>query len=384
LSVIRLHEDLESVPREAWDALVGTGSPFLEWDFLRALEESGCVGHAGPGRPSTGWLPRHLTVWEAERLVAAAPLYLKLHSHGEFVFDWSWAELSHRLGRRYYPKLVAAVPFSPVAGQRFLVAPEQDRPARQRQMLEAIDALCTESRLSGLHVLFPELTHAEELAALGLELRQGVRHRWRNEGYATFDDFLSRFPSKKRTQIRRERAELARSGVRVEVRVGDAVGPELVDPMHRFYGVTVDKFAWGHRYLNRHFFALLVERWRRNLHLVIAWQGDDMVGMSINVHKGGALYGRYWGGVEIPYLHFEVCYYQPIEWCIARGMQMFDPGAGGEHKGPRGFVAEAQPSVHRLYDPELAQVLSQYLPRERAAYEREIEQMRRDGPFKKP
>ena len=381
--MITIHEDLCAVPREAWNALVGDGSPFLDWDFLRALEETGRVG----GR--SGWWPRHLASWagdgNARRLVAAMPLYVKAHSHGEFVYDWSWAEAAHRLGRRYYPKLVAAVPFSPVAGARLLVAADEDRPTRMRELLQAVDELAAGIGAASFGVLFPDVDEAAELEALGLQLRPGLRHRFRNEGYATFDDFLGRFTSKRRAQIRRERAELARNGVTFEALVGDDVGPALVDDIHDCYRLTVDKYPWGHPYLNRAFFARLVDRWRRHLHLIVARRHGQLVGMSINARKGPALYGRYWGGDEtVAFLHFAACYYEPIAWCIDNGVGMFDPGAGGEHKGPRGFVAESQPSAHRVYDPVLGPLLGRAMQREQALLGPEIERLaREDSPFKR-
>lgn len=380
--MLRVHESIRQIPREAWNALVGAGSPFLDWDFLVALEDTGCAS------ARKGWQPLHLAVWTDEpaaRLVAAAPLYLKGHSHGEFVYDWSWAEAAHRLGRPYYPKLVAAVPFSPVAGARFLVAAGEDRAARMRELLAGADELARETKASALHVLFPDAAEADELAALGLQLRPGLRHRFRNEGYATFDDFLSRFTSKKRAQIKRERAEVARAGITFRRLLGDDVRPELVDAMHECYRATVDKYPWGHPYLNRPFFAQLVETFRRHLHLVVADKDGRVIGMSINVHKGPALYGRYWGGEEgHPFLHFAACYYEPIAWCIEQGVAMFDPGAGGEHKAPRGFLAESQPSAHRIHDPVLGPILGRAMAREQAMLTAALAEIRaQDSPFKR-
>jgi len=380
--VIEVHEHIGEVPRDAWNALVGDGSPFLDWDFLHALEETGCV------TPKKGWKPLHLTAWTdepARRLVAAVPLYLKGHSHGEFVYDWAWAEAAHRMGRPYYPKLVAAVPFSPVAGARFLVAPGQDRAARLQELLAIADGLAQELGATGLHVLFPDIAEAEELVQAGLAIRPGLRHRFRNEGYATFEDFLGRFTSKKRAQIRRERAEVRRAGISLATLVGDDVRAEHVDAMHACYRATVDKYPWGHPYLNRPFFARLVETFRRHLHLVVARKEGRVIGMSINVHKGAALYGRYWGGEEgHAFLHFAACYYEPIAWCIEQRVAMFDPGAGGEHKAPRGFLAESQPSAHRLYDPVLGSLLGRAMERERAVLLPALDQIRaQDSPFKR-
>lgn len=379
---VEVRERIGDVPRDAWNALVGDGSPFLDWDFLHALEDTGCA------TARKGWRPLHLTTWTdapLRRLVAAMPLYLKGHSHGEFVYDWAWAEAAQRLGRPYYPKLVAAVPFSPVAGARLLVAPGEDRAAHMQALLAAADDLARELGASGLHVLYPDLAEAEELERLGLALRPGLRHRFRNEGYATFADFLGRFTAKKRAQIRRERLEVERAGITFETRTGDDVRPELVDAMHACYRATVDKYPWGHPYLNRPFFARIVDTFRRHLHLVVARKEGRVIGMSINVHKGGALYGRYWGGEDgHAFLHFSACYYEPIDWCIQHGVGVFDPGAGGEHKAPRGFLVESQPSAHRLHDPVLASLLGRAMERERAMLSSSLDEIRaQDSPFKR-
>lgn len=378
---IEVHEEIAGIPRDAWNGLVADGSPFLDWDFLHALEDTGCV------TPRKGWKPLHLAIWSDtphRRLVAAVPLYLKGHSHGEFVYDWAWADAAQRLGRAYYPKLVAAVPFSPVAGARFLIAPGEDRAQRMAELVGAADALAKDLGATGLHVLFPEPDEAAELERRGLELRPGIRHRFRNDGYATFQDFLGRFTSKKRAQIRRERAELEKAGVSFAVLVGDDVKPDMVGEMHDCYRATVDKYPWGHPYLNRPFFARIVDTFRRHLHLVVARKDGRVIGMSINVHKGAGLYGRYWGGEEgHAFLHFAACYYEPIDWCIRNGVGVFDPGAGGEHKAPRGFLAESQPSVHRLYDPVLASLLGRAMERERAVLASALEEIREhDSPFK--
>jgi len=372
--------ELGNVPRDAWNALVGEGSPFLEWDWLAGLEETGCVA------PDTGWLPQHVTVWEGERLVAAAPLYVKGHSAGEFIFDWGWAEAAARFGVRYYPKLLCAVPFTPAAGARLMVAPgtEAEEGARRTALAQAIEEVAARLGLSSAHVLFAPEEEAAALEARGWLRRTTMQFQWRNHGYATFDDFLARVGAKKRAQIRRERREVARAGVTVEPLVGDAVTPELLDLMYRWHTGTVEKWRWSDQYLNARFYALVGERFRHRVHLVVARREGRPIAAAFNVLKGGALWGRYWGcAEEVPFLHFEVCYYAAIEDCIRRGVGLFSPGAGGEHKYHRAFEPEAQHSVHRVHDARFAAALRPALEKERMRVRADIAALRAGSPLRR-
>jgi hypothetical protein len=343
-----------------WNALVGDESPFLEWEWLASLEEAGCVG----GR--SGWEPRPLVVRERGRLVAAVPLYAKTHSEGEFVFDWGWADAAERAGIAYYPKLLVGVPFTPASGARFLVAAEEDRAAWVARLAGALVEICRETDLSGVHVNFCREDEIAPLRASGFDLRVGVQYHWRNAGYTEFGDWLARFRSKRRNQIKRERREVAESGVVVETFAGEAIPDALFEPMFRFYLATVRGRVWGRQYLNRRFFELLRERFKSRLCFVVARAGDEPIAGTFNVCKGDVLWGRYWGATrEVRNLHFEVCYYAAVEHCIANGISRFEPGAGGDYKQMRGFDGEPTWSLHWLAEPRLRDAVARFLAEER-------------------
>jgi predicted N-acyltransferase len=364
-----LLEGVASLPREAWDALAGdAGSPFLEWAWLASLEESGAA------RPETGWAPRPLVAREGGRLVAACPLYAKGHSEGEFVFDWSWADAAARAGVDYYPKLLAAVPFTPVTGARFLTAPGADRPRLLRALEEALRELCLANELSGAHVNFCLDDERVALEAAGFLPRLGFQYHWTNPGFRDFDDYLDSLRSKRRNQARRERRELAAQGVRIEALTGERIPDALFPTMFRIYQTTLQGNPWGRQYLNEAFFELLRERFRQRLCFVVAWRGDELVAGALNVAKGDALYGRYWGAFRpLRYLHFNVCYYAGIEHCIEGGLARFEPGAGGDYKQLRGFDATPTWSCHYLAEPRLADAVARFLERERAEAGRAID-----------
>ena len=358
------------VSPEQWDALVGTESPFLEWGWLASLEESRCVGG------QTGWSPQHLALYRGEELVAACPLYVKTNSEGEFVFDYSWANAAYRGGIEYYPKMLVGVPFTPATGIRFLVSPELDRRGIIRAMGKALRDLCDEHEISSVHVNFCHEDEAEALAEVGFLERAGIQYKWRNHGYGTFEDYLGALRHKRRKEIRRERRILGEQGIEIEALRGDAIPEDLYARMYRIYLTTVDKFSWGRRYLNEEFFALLRERFAKNLCFLVARREEEIVAGTFNVEKSDVLYGRYWGTFEeLRYLHFNVCYYATIEYCIANGVQRFEPGAGGEFKWLRGFDAEATRSMHYLRDPRLAEAVERFLEAERAETSRTIDVM---------
>jgi predicted N-acyltransferase len=351
---------VRELPAEEWNSLVGDESPFLEWEWLASLEDAGCVGGA------SGWSPRPLVVRDRGRLVAAVPLYVKTHSEGEFVFDWGWADAAERAGIPYYPKLLVGVPFTPVTGARFLVAAGERRAEWVARLGAALVELCRESDLSGVHVNFCREDEVAPLREIGFELRVGVQYHWKNAGYASIDDWLARFRSKRRNQIRRERREVVERGVRVEMLEGEAIPDALFEPMFRFYLATVRGRAWGRQYLNRKLFALLRERFRGRLRFVVASAGDEPIAGTFNVAKGDALYGRYWGAIrDVRNLHFEVCYYAAVEHCIARGLARFEPGAGGDYKQARGFDGEPTYSLHWLAEPRLRAAVARFLADER-------------------
>jgi predicted N-acyltransferase len=364
---VRVLESVRDAPRAAWDALVGDDSPFLEWDWLAALEDGRTVTR------ETGWLPQHVTLWDGERLVGAAPLYVKAHSMGEFVFDHTWATAAQRAGIDYYPKLLVAVPFTPVTGARFLArAADADR---VRTVLAAVlERLCSEEGFSSAHVNFCRPADAEALAARGWLRRAGYQYQWRNDGYRTFDDYLAGLRSKRRNQARRERRELDAQGVEIRTLVGDAIPDDAAPLVYRLYRRTVDDNPWGQRYLTQRFFELALERFRQRICLVLAHKDGEVIAGTFNVQKGDALYGRYWGAFEtLRHLHFNVCYYAAIEHCITAGLSRFEPGAGGEFKHLRGFDATETTSMHWIRDRRFRSAVADYLVRERAAVADEIE-----------
>jgi predicted N-acyltransferase len=370
---LRVLQRVRDVPQEDWDALVGgDGSPFVEWTWLDILEETGCVG------ADTGWLPAHLSLWRDGQLVAVAPSYVKGHSEGEFVFDWGWAELAERLGVRYYPKVVVAVPFTPATGDRVLAAPGVDRVWATRVVAEVARRWCEKVGASSVHVLFPREEEACEWEAEGYLRRDGFQFHWHRNGARTWDEYLGRFSSKQRNQIKRELRGVSASGIVVETLDPAAHSRELARTMHAFYSSTVDKHGvWGRLYLNPSFFEGLVERFRERLAWVVARRGSsgEIVAGAFNVASKTRLYGRYWGArVEVPFLHFAVCYYEGIRVCIERGLDVFEPGAGGEHKRARGFVPTLTRSAHWVANRKLRTVLAPWLERERARVHAFVEQ----------
>ena len=376
---VRICTALSDVDPARWDALVGDESPFLEWGWLASLEDAGCVAR------QTGWLPQHLTLWRGSRLVGACPLYVKGHSQGEFVFDHAWAEAAGRAGLTYYPKLLVAVPFTPAAGPRLLVAASADADTVRRQLAGVLKDVCTASGFSSVHVNFCRPDESDLLAGAGFLHRLGYQFQWQNPGWQTFDEYLGAFRSKRRVQIKRERRELDAQGITITAHTGAEIGDELFDPMFRLYRTTIDKLFWGRPYLNRAFFALLRERWKHRLCFFAARRGDTLVAGAITVRKGETLYGRYWGTFEeCRHLHFNVCYYAPIEYCLREGLSRFEPGAGGEFKQLRGFDARPTHSMHFVADPGFAAAVRRYLATERAATRAEIEALQRQSALKPP
>ena len=364
---VRVLEGLAGVAPAEWNALVGDASPFLEWEWLATLEEAGAVG------ARTGWLPQHLTAWQGERLIGACPLYVKGHSLGEFVFDQGWAAAAERAGIAYYPKLLVAVPFTPVTGTRFLAAGGACA-TTTALFAAALEQVVATEQLSSAHVNFCLPEEAAALEERGWLRRTGWQYHWHNAGYATFEDYLQALRSKRRNQTRRERRELAAQGVTLHTYVGDDVGPELAPLLYRLYRATIDDNPWGRPYLNERFFALAVERFRPRLCVILARQDGEVVAGTVNVQKGPALYGRYWGALRpLRHLHFNVCYYAAVEHCIAHGLARFEPGAGGEFKHMRGFEPRETTSMHFLRDGRLRAAVADFLARERAAVQDEVE-----------
>ncbi len=369
---LRFLESLDGVSAAEWDALAGP-NPTLAYAFIDSLHRSGCAARA------SGWLPRFPTLWEDGRLVGAAPLYVKSHSFGEYVFDWAWAEAYERHGIAYYPKLLCAVPFTPATGTRLLAADPPRRARLAQAMLEAARA----GAMSSLHVLFPAQEDAPALCALGLLERAGVQFHWRNPGYAGFEDFLAALSHDKRKKIRQERRRVAAAGVRLR----RVTGREARGSDWDFFTTCYRKTYREHHstpYLNRRFFGMIAERMPDQVLLVIAEREDRPIAAALDLFGPHALYGRYWGCVEhVPGLHFEACYYQAIEFCIERGIVLFEGGAQGEHKHARGFLPEPTRSFHWLAHPAFNRAVDEFLGREGAGIAAYLDELNERTPFRK-
>ncbi len=367
-------ERIADVAAAEWNGLDTAGSPFLRHAFLETLESSGCVG------ADAGWVPRHLLLRdERGRLTGAVPRYLKTHSWGEFVFDWNWAQASIRAGIEYYPKLVAAVPFTPVTGPRLLVAQDSahERPTLARALLES----ARREGVPGTQVNFTTPEDQAALEAAGFLTRHDCRFQWRNRGYRDFEDFLDGLRSEKRKKLRRERRRVAEAGVTFATLDGGDVEPDLWQVIFGFSEQTFLRHGNAH-YLTADFLALLAGRLPGSIMVKLALLASEPVAAAIFFHDDRWLYGRYWGASrQVDCLHFEACYYQGIEWCIERGLDGFDPGTQGEHKLARGFEPTLTRSAHWFAHPGLSPAIGRYLERERDAVMQYIDAAREHLPF---
>ncbi len=375
---VKVVPSLAEVPAAAWDVCAGDDNPFLSHAFLEALEASGSAV------ASEGWQPQHLLVEDAQgRLVGAAPLYLKSHSYGEYVFDWGWASAYERAGGRYYPKLQCAVPFTPVTGPRLLLRPDAD-PAVADALIAAMLELARRHKVSSLHVTFPTEAEWERFGAAGFLPRIGRQFHWENAGYGSFEDFLAALSSRKRKQIRRERRDALVNGLEVEIVTGKELESRHWDAFFRFYRATSDR-KWGSAYLSRAFFNLLGERMADRVVLFLAKKAGRYVAGALNLRGRDTLYGRNWGCIgDFPFLHFELCYYQAIEYAIAHGLRRVEAGAQGEHKIQRGYLPVTTYSAHWIRDPGFERAVADFVRRERLAIESEMEELEAHlSPFKR-
>ena len=383
---VHVRDAIADVPASEWDRLwahePARATPFVQHAWLDAMEQSGAVA------ARTGWVPRHLTLRRGGRLVAAAPAYARSDSDGDFGRDWAWAEAAVRAGIPYYPKLVLGVPFTPVAGRRILVAAGEDRRAAVRALAAAARAVCEEEGIRSLHVLFSAPDEAPELEAAGLALRVDFQYHWLNEGYRSFDDFLARFPSKRRNAVRRERAEPGRQGIAIRTVRGEELGENgagwarEVSALHR---ASVDRMAWGRRFVDRAFYERVFRAMPGSLEVVEARRDGRLVGMAFNAASPERLYGRYWGcREEHRFLHFNVCLYHSVEESIRRGLLAFEPGAGGEHKLSRGFEPAETWSAHAFLDPRLDAPVRRHLEVELRERRRALERWRGASPVLRP
>ena len=374
---VRVEEQLEQLPAEQWNALAHDDNPFLRHEFLSALERQGCVGDG------TGWLPRHLVIEDETGIAAACPLYVKLHSYGEFVFDWAWADAWERAGQRYYPKLVVAVPFTPVTGPRLLVRPGADREPLAQALVAGALELARRVEASSVHWLFPTGAEADALEQLGLLRRAGCQFHWHNPGHADFDAFLATLTSKRRKQIRRERREAAGAPVSMHMSAAADMEPRRWREYHALYTSTYDR-KWGYPPLTAGWFEELARSMPRSLLLSWAERDGRMVAGAHFLLGGNVLYGRNWGASEFhPSLHFELCYYRAIEYCIAHGIERFEAGAQGEHKLTRGFLPTTPWSSHWLAHAAFRRGVADFLRRERAGVDAYIDEMDAHTPFRR-
>jgi len=369
--VVRDDVPLAEIPAADWNA-IGGGQPFLTHEFLTALQATGCA------TPRTGWTPRYLTAWDDRRLVGALPLYAKSHSYGEYVFDWGWAEAYRRHGRRYYPKLLAAVPFTPVAGPRLLAA---HAPVRRALLAYALE-LVRRQKYSTLHVLFLPQEEAQEGEALGMIPREGVQFHWTNPGYRDFADFLSAFSHDKRKKVKQERRKLGEAGVTFERKRGADITPADWAFFYQCYESTY-RAHHSTPYLTPAFFEEIGRTLRDNTLLVLGMREGRRLCAALDIYTADTLWGRYWGMTQyVPGLHFEACYYQAIEFCIERKIERFEGGAQGLHKLARGLRPVATHSLHAVGDSDFASAISDFCARERVEVEHSMDELATSSPFK--
>ena len=384
-----VHASIDDVDPREWNALAGSRCPFLRHEFLAALEHTGCVG-AG-----TGWEPCPVTLSDELGLAAAAPAYIKTHSYGEFVFDFAWAQAYSRYGRRYYPKLIVAVPFTPATGPRLLVRPGLEPAVLAKRLLEALEAHAASHRLSSVHALFLDEPARAACERAGWLLRRDCQFHWTNRGYASFDAYLETFTAEKRKKARRERRRVAEAGIRFETRFGGDIDERLLDIVYAFHRETFLRHG-NEPYLTREFFSEIARTLGEALMIKIAMHqsaprisspatsSQTPVAAAIFFWSEEALYGRYWGASdEYHSLHFETCYHQGIEFCIDRGVRRFEPGTQGEHKVSRGFEPTLTWSAHYIADGAFREAIGDYLEREGGAIDDYAAEVREHVPYRK-
>ena len=374
---IEILNSLLDVPAAQWDNLNGDDNPFTCYAFLSALEESASIGG------ETGWVPRYLLMRDdRNNLAGAIPMYEKHHSWGEYVFDWAWANAWQQCGLSYYPKLIIAVPFSPVSGHRFLVAANRDQEATTRYLQKAAVDYAKKGSYSSLHCLFPTQHECKLLQQQNLMIRHDVQFHWKNHGYPDFNDFLASMSSRKRKKIARERRRVSETGVEFRLISGQDLSAANMEQMYEFYLSTI--MAHGsNAYLSRRFFQLLGERMADSIVLIEAHIQGQVIAAALNISHDDVLYGRYWGCKEEYHsLHFETCYYQAIDYCINNGLSRFEGGAQGEHKLSRGFLPIITCSAHWMADQRLTTAISDFLLREKTHVEHYQHVLNEHSPFR--
>ena len=373
-------QQISQIDCDQWNSLLTHGNPFLSYEFLCGLELTGCVNG------DTGWEPYHLVLYGDDKhmLVGAIPLYLKYHSWGEYVFDWAWADAYQRAGLEYYPKLLSAVPFTPVTGPRLLVDPSHSNPKKLCEILaNGLVATAAQSGVSSLHVLFTTNSDNQLLETQGMMRRTGNQFHWQNDTYKDFNHYLTTFTAIKRKKIRRERRRIHDAGIQMEVLTGDDLKSEHWDAMYRFYRITVYNHGAA-PYLNRQFFEHLQHEMPDRVVMVLARDGGRCVGGALSLLGSDTLYGRYWGAdTHYEGLHFETCYYQPIEYCIRNNINRFEAGAQGEHKLSRGLLPTPTYSTHWLRDARFRHAIAQFLQAETEQVDRYSDVLHGHTPFRR-
>jgi predicted N-acyltransferase len=376
---LEILDHLSDVSAADWNALLGVDAgPFLRYEFLSALEETGCVGG------NTGWQVAHLVLKQASKLVGAMPLYLKRHSYGEFVFDWSWAQAYEQQGLNYYPKVLCAIPFTPVQGSRILCRSDSSTTEIQKVLIAGLKSLLTDNDLSSAHILFPMPDEAAHLKEQGFLLRDSVQFHWHNQDFQNFEQFLSVLTMKRRKNIRREREQVAKEAITFR----HVPGKDSSDLDWKFFFECYQNTYLEHHsspYLSESFFKLWVKQMPENLHLILSERNGIAIAASLLVvdQQSSKAYGRYWGALErIPCLHFETAYYQAIEYCIKEGIQTFEGGAQGEHKMARGFLPTTLQSAHFIKDPRFAKAIGHFLDREHQGIGAYVDELAEHSPLK--
>ena len=374
---VEITTDLHSIEPSAWNALSGTENPFLRHEFLTTLEDTGCANSA------TGWNPCHVILRDSSgQLAGAMPLYRKTNSWGEFVFDFAWADAYRQVGLPYYPKLVSAVPFTPVAGTRLLVAPGQDPESTQHALLDAARSFAQTQDLSSLHLLFPAQEEIAGLKRSGMLIRKDCQFHWHNRGYECFDDFLGELTSAKRKKLRRERRRIAEAGISFRIATGAELTATDWDKLMPLYASSFLRRG-REPYLNQAFFQSIAQQLPEQLIVIIAEHDDEPIATAICFRSSTCLYGRYWGSAgRYHSLHFETCYYQGIEYCIANGLTRFEPGTQGEHKIARGFVPTETWSAHWLSHPRFNAAIDDYIGRERGYIDEYMDAVNQHVPYR--
>ena len=375
---VNIVEKLSQLSAVDWDACAGSDNPFVSYAFLSALEDSGSA------TSETGWQPHHLAIGvEDGRLLGVVPMYLKSHSQGEYVFDWGWADAYERAGGRYYPKLQAAAPFSPVTGPRILARPGDDSDAIRATLIAGMIDTVKQYNLSSVNVTFAHEADARRLEAAGFLIRHGHQFHWQNQGYDTFDDFLANLSSRKRKNIRKERKAIADAGVRFDTLVGADIKPHHWDEFHEFYVSTYDR-KWGYPYLTREFFDILNDRMADKVALIRAEENGCAIGGALNLIGSEALFGRNWGcNSQRKFLHFEACYYRAIDLAIELRLARVEAGTQGAHKIQRGYLPVQTYSAHWIRDEGFRDAVADFLVREKQAEAGEVEYLGELSPFRR-